>query len=537
MPGRKVSRDGPAWMKGALLLTAAAVFVKGLSALYKIPYQNITGDLGFYVYQQIYPLYGAAFVIGTFGFPLMLAKWTAGKQEAAAPDAGRLRFFFWALVVLHTVVAAAVTVFAPAVAALIGDPSLSPALRFMGLPFMLIPFLAFGRGWFQGRGDALPSALSQVAEQSVRVVMILLVASFAMYVSGNPYYAGISAGAGALAGGTAGSIFLFRRYRRDPAAVTLNPFAVGSGPLFPEGWFKDTRIFLVSGFYVSASAMALILFQAADALTVIPALTADGMAPEAAGEVKGVYDRSWPLVQFGAVVTTVFSYGAVPSVVRSFANGDNKAVREETARAVKIAAVFGSAAAIGMAAVMPALNPMMFTDRNGTELLMVMSSVVLSGSIFMTAAALLHALDRAREAALWLGAALIVKTVFTFIAVSFWGIAGAAFASALVFLCLAAAVLSVLIKHGWLPLPGWKTSGRLAAALGLMAAAAAAIRTSADGLLAAERAASAAGALTASAGGALLFILLIWRFKVFSADEWEQLPKLGRWLPYPEKHD
>ena len=42
------------YMKGALLLTVAALVVKVLSAVYRVPFQNLVGDQGLYVYQQVY---------------------------------------------------------------------------------------------------------------------------------------------------------------------------------------------------------------------------------------------------------------------------------------------------------------------------------------------------------------------------------------------------------------------------------------------------------------------------------------------------
>lgn len=48
---------GNVW-KGAAILTAAALAAKLLSALYRVPYQNMVGDIGFYIYQQVYPIYG-----------------------------------------------------------------------------------------------------------------------------------------------------------------------------------------------------------------------------------------------------------------------------------------------------------------------------------------------------------------------------------------------------------------------------------------------------------------------------------------------
>ena len=51
------------WMKGTMILTITAFFVKLLSLLYKVPYQNISGDEGLYVFQQVYPLIGILYDI------------------------------------------------------------------------------------------------------------------------------------------------------------------------------------------------------------------------------------------------------------------------------------------------------------------------------------------------------------------------------------------------------------------------------------------------------------------------------------------
>ncbi|MGN1293051.1 MAG: oligosaccharide flippase family protein, partial [Levilactobacillus brevis] len=45
-------------LQGALILSVAAFVAKLLSAVYRVPFQNMVGNTGFYVYQQVYPLYG-----------------------------------------------------------------------------------------------------------------------------------------------------------------------------------------------------------------------------------------------------------------------------------------------------------------------------------------------------------------------------------------------------------------------------------------------------------------------------------------------
>src|SRR5690606_11387476 len=67
--------------EGAFVLAFAGLITKILSAGYRIPYQNIAGDIGFYIYQQAYPIYGIVLVLSTYGFPVIISKLLAEKLE------------------------------------------------------------------------------------------------------------------------------------------------------------------------------------------------------------------------------------------------------------------------------------------------------------------------------------------------------------------------------------------------------------------------------------------------------------------------
>ncbi|RKJ14834.1 polysaccharide biosynthesis protein, partial [Butyricicoccus sp. 1XD8-22] len=71
--------DSRQLMKGAVILTLAAFIIKILSAVYRVPFQNIVGDTGFYIYQQVYPLYGIASVLAASGFPVIISRIVAKK--------------------------------------------------------------------------------------------------------------------------------------------------------------------------------------------------------------------------------------------------------------------------------------------------------------------------------------------------------------------------------------------------------------------------------------------------------------------------
>ena len=61
-------------MSGAAILSAGALGVKMLNAIYRIVFQNFTGNEGFYVFQQVYPFYGLAVTLSLNGLPVFYQK-------------------------------------------------------------------------------------------------------------------------------------------------------------------------------------------------------------------------------------------------------------------------------------------------------------------------------------------------------------------------------------------------------------------------------------------------------------------------------
>lgn len=87
-------------LKGATTLTVAALVGKILSAIYRVPFQNLVGNKGFYIYQQIYPIYGIAMTIGLTGFPVYISKIIARETEQVKKKQQAvilldILFFFW----------------------------------------------------------------------------------------------------------------------------------------------------------------------------------------------------------------------------------------------------------------------------------------------------------------------------------------------------------------------------------------------------------------------------------------------------------
>ena len=67
-------------MQGAFVLTIASFIAKVLSALYRIP-PKLSRRRRFYVYQQVYPIYGIAMTLALSGLPQFISKYVAERKN------------------------------------------------------------------------------------------------------------------------------------------------------------------------------------------------------------------------------------------------------------------------------------------------------------------------------------------------------------------------------------------------------------------------------------------------------------------------
>ncbi len=200
-------------MKGAFILTIAAFIVKILSAVYRVPYQNIVGDIGFYIYQQVYPIYGVGMILATSGFPVIISKLAAedgtGKREYLAH---RMQAALITLLIVGISLFCCFFFGASLIAQWMGDAQLTTLIKMTAFMFLLLPFLSISRGYFQSTGDMLPTATSQVVEQTVRVFIIMGAAIILTRQGYSLYDVGTGAIAGSFIGGTIGVGILPRLY-------------------------------------------------------------------------------------------------------------------------------------------------------------------------------------------------------------------------------------------------------------------------------------------------------------------------------------
>lgn len=517
-------------LKGAAVLSAAALITKLLGMLQKISLQNIGGDGVFGIYNTVYPLYTLLVTLTTSGFQAAVAKFIAERQ---APGWERERNEVLRLAsatMLGLGVAFAVLLYfgAPILSQLIGSSLLIPAFRGAAPALLLIPVAAALRGYFQGHQNMTPTAVSQVVEQAIRVtVMIVLLLALSRVGAADADLAG-----GALAGSSAGAaaglavmLLYWRGYTRASRQRRQAESSAEVDPPLPQTKGQQWSKLLKVGLPISLASLGVPLISLVDTFTLPRLLSAHGEELRIMAQV-GIYNRGIPLVQLVTMLATSLSVLFVPAMAELQMKGDTEAIRRQVQLALRWFWLIGLAASLGLALLAAPINVMLYEDAAGSATLAWVAWTAAPGALVAATSALLQGLGHVRAPALHLLAAALLKTALNAVLVPQLGITGAAIAGVAAYGAAAALNAALLLRRVQLRPRLRDALGRPAAAALAMAAAVLALR-----LAAAElpmgRGGAAAVSLLGVLLGAAVFVAAVLRTRLLSAAELSALPRVG----------
>lgn len=429
------------YMKGALLLTIAALIVKALSAVYRVPFQNLVGDQGFYIYQQIYPFISFFVVWASGGFAVAISKMLADAESSIHPvERKRLisRTIYYYLTMLSIIFFCILFFGANFLSEMMGDKQLAPLLRTGSFVTLLMPVLALMKGRFQSQGEMVPVAYAQVFEQFVRVAVILIGATIIMHTNKSLYAAGNAAVIGTVIGEIAGIILLLYYSKK----LHIVPRKIeNKGSTWPI--LKEVTVLSLS---VSMSSLLLLCFQLIDSFTVFSILLHNGMDHIKAMEMKGIYDRGQPLVQLGITIASSLSLAIVPLVALQSKKKGGRGSTPFIQLTYRASILLGVAASIGLVIVMPYVNQMLFETNALSNVLMIYVLQIVPLSVILTLTAILQGMNKLKIPALILIGAILLKYLGNRYLIPKWDVLGAAVASNIA-LFLSAGLLMIYLKR------------------------------------------------------------------------------------------
>ncbi|WP_409367521.1 oligosaccharide flippase family protein [Lysinibacillus sp. 38-6] len=514
------------YMKGAALLTIAALIVKILSAIYRVPFQNLVGDEGFYIYQQVYPVISIFVVWTSSGFAVAISKMLADNdcvvnvEERTQNRHSIMRIIFRYLTMLSLVFFVALFAGADVLAKMMGDANLAPLLRTGSFIVLVMPALAIFKGGFQSRGIMEPIAYAQVLEQTVRVSVILAGTFIVMTTTKSLYGAGQMAIIGTVIGEIAGLVLIAALFRKRFGSFIGKPQQrIASFPVL-----KEVTLLSLS---VSMSSLLLLGYQLVDSFTIYSILIDSGIDQTLAKETKGIYDRGQPLVQLGVVIASSLSLAIVPLVAHMSNKQNGRSAMPFIQLTYRASVLFGWAASLGLILVMPYINAMLFKTDALSEVLMLYVLQIVPLSIILTFTAILQGFGKLKLPALFLSVGFLLKVVFNVWSIGPLGVLGAAIANNVGLLCTAIALILYLKKLTGIQLAPASFYRKLSIASLCMAVVVILWLQFTPSLLngfLSERLVAVVAGFSAVCVGAFVMITSIAKLRVLAEKEWYLLP-------------
>ena len=180
-------------LRGTAWLTASNFISRLLGAVYIIPWYIWMGQHGAEangLFTMGYNIYAWFLLVSTAGVPVAVAKQVAkyntiDKEEHSF---ALIREFLKFMLVLGLIFAVIMYLMAPVFASMSGGGAdLIPVMQSLSWAVLIFPSMSVIRGFFQGFNNLKPYAISQISEQVIRVIWMLLTAYFIMKIGSGDY--------------------------------------------------------------------------------------------------------------------------------------------------------------------------------------------------------------------------------------------------------------------------------------------------------------------------------------------------------------
>ncbi|MBO6149354.1 MAG: polysaccharide biosynthesis protein [Lachnospiraceae bacterium] len=161
------------------ILAIAGVITRIIGLFYRVPVTNIIGDEGNGYYAAAYQIYNIMLLISSYSLPLAISKVVSARYSrdeytnSARVFRGGLIFAFLSGGVACVLVFFGAEFFASHI---MTEPMSAIALRIFAPTLLIVAVMGVIRGYFQGMGTMVPTAISQIIEQIVNAVVSIIAA-------------------------------------------------------------------------------------------------------------------------------------------------------------------------------------------------------------------------------------------------------------------------------------------------------------------------------------------------------------------------
>lgn len=423
----------PTFLTGTLILTASSIVVKVIGSLNWIILSRILGGEGIGLYQMSYPIYILALAVSSAGIPVAISIVTAeklAKQDyLSAHKAFRTSmsflFFTGLFFSLCLVFGANFLVHS----GLLRDVRAYYAIIALAPAVFFVTFLSCFRGYLQGWQTMTPTAVSEIVEQLLRVITMILMAK--AFLSYGLEYAAAGASLGAAVGSVGALLVLVFFYRKMLSGIRTKMLAQ------EIDYEEESKLVIIKRLLrlalpVSASSLMLPLVANMDLLVVPVRLEAAGFTVSHATELFGhLTGMAVPLVNLATILTAAMAISLVPTIAKFKALDQRDKIDRNLATAFNVTAFISIPCSVGLFVLAQPVATLVYNAPAATPTIQAMSLGIFALGLHQVSTGALQGLGYTRIPMINMVLAALLKILLNYYltAIPSLNIKGAALAS------------------------------------------------------------------------------------------------------------
>ena len=431
-----MSTKKESFVKGTLILAAAALVARVLGLAQRVPLEHLFNDVGNAAFSQANNVYLLLLPLATAGIPSTLSKMVSERYALNRPHEAqqvyRAALIFAAVV--GVLMSVTLYIVAPYYAQSSKVPESTLAIRAIAPALLLFPAIAMMRGYFQGRNNMMAGGISQIVEQIARVSTAILLA-FILLRQG---YSNTWMAAGASFGSVLGSIAAFgvmlyyaRKLRRNEEKLALYESSEARLPLL--GIYKD--IFKLS-IPIVLSSVTVPVVNFIDTTFIVPLLSGQIGLKEATNALGIFGSRAQSVAGIPPVLSIALSASLIPIISAAYARKDEQHLQRQITLAMRVSILTGTPVVVSLVVAAYSVNGLLFKSLDGSGIVAMLTLGTIFQITMMTTNSILLGMGKSRISMYYVLAGLIVKFGANFLFSQLFGIYGIIGSTALCFIVI-----------------------------------------------------------------------------------------------------
>ena len=363
------------------ILAAASILVRIIGMVYRIPVTRILGPVGNSYYSAAYEVYSMVLLISSFSLPLAVSKLVSARMAAGQAKAAYKIFKCTLLFALVSGGIGALLIFFGAgffSDVLVNTPESKLALQVLAPTILVVAIMGCLRGYFQGLGTMVPTAVSQIVEQVINAA-VSIGAAWALFHYGQKLDTLLGTETAAYAYGAAGStlgtglgalsglillvllILAYRRFMKRKMASDRSRSEESTAGIYYMLFLTimpvilSTAVYNLSGIIDQGIFKHLMVFKNYESMKI--------------DELWGIYSGEYKLLtNVPIAVASAMASSTIPVLTRARVAKDRREMRKKTENAIRFVMVICIPCAVGLSVLAEPILQLLFGAKDHLQL-------------------------------------------------------------------------------------------------------------------------------------------------------------------------